>query len=97
MWESWEEESIVFDPRSGQTHVLTAVAAEALLHLHATPRTEAELTQHLANEFNLETDDTLRQHVEDMLNHFYELGLVEITHNADQQHSRRPICRESAL
>lgn len=43
----WDDEAVVFNSLSGQTHILNALAAEALLLLLERPRSEAELSTEL--------------------------------------------------
>jgi PqqD family protein of HPr-rel-A system len=78
LWEHWDNEFVVFDPRSGHTHLLNEMAAVALKALDTRAFTGLELTRFLASEFSVSSDDPeLERHVEQMLAHFDELGLVE--------------------
>ncbi len=82
-WKVWGEEAVVFHPASGDTHILHLIAAETLFVL--TERgcaTVDELAHHLAAALEVESDDTVRRHVEQCLAQFHELGLIEPVHAA---------------
>lgn len=77
LWEQWGEECVLFDPRTGQTHALNPLAAEALVSLQRRALTATQLTAHLAELIDLRSKRRLAQQVEDILHEFEELGLVE--------------------
>ena len=76
-WEHWDEESVVFDKLSGQTHLLTALGAEALVLLQEKPRTTEQIASDLAQEYALELTSELHSQLEQLLGQFYDLGLVD--------------------
>ena len=76
-WAHWEDESVLFNPRGGQTHLLDALSTEALLALEEHPMDADELTRHLASLQGREPDDTLHLQVTDLLHQLRALGLVE--------------------
>ena len=73
----WDQETVLFDPRSGDTHLLNAMAAAALSALQRGPTDAYELTQHLAGSFEESADDSLASGVEELIAQLVELGLIE--------------------
>jgi PqqD family protein of HPr-rel-A system len=76
-WAHWEEESVLYDPRSGRTHLLDPVSSEVLVALQERPRTAEELAGHLAGLLGHEADENLGLQVSDALQQLLALGLVE--------------------
>lgn len=76
-WAHYDEESVLFDARSGQTHLLDPLSTEALLALEERPMDADELTRHLASLQDREPDDTLRVQVLHLLHQLRALGLIE--------------------
>jgi PqqD family protein of HPr-rel-A system len=76
LWRSWDEEVIVFNQASGQTHLLDALSAAALRELEQHPRTLTELAGHLAEQYGLGPVD-LRERLIGICRRFDELGLAE--------------------
>ena len=77
LWRSWDDEFVVFDPLSGDTHVLNPVAAEALQVLESQAIDRDGLANHMAQAMGMETTDTLRRHMQQLLRKFVDLGLIE--------------------
>jgi PqqD family protein of HPr-rel-A system len=77
LWEHGNEESLLFDRRSGQTHLLTATAVEALLYLQKQPHTLPQLADYIADMFELSRNNDLLEQLEELLNHFVDIGLAE--------------------
>jgi PqqD family protein of HPr-rel-A system len=78
LWRSWDDdEYVVFHTGSGDTHLLNAVAAEALSELERRAVDEGELAQHLADCLARPLDDELKKSAAGMLREFDELGLIE--------------------
>jgi PqqD family protein of HPr-rel-A system len=77
LWEEWEREFVVFDPRSGHTHLLNEMAAASLQALASHSLDAEELTRFLALEFGVAENEALARHVADMLAHFDDIGLIE--------------------
>ncbi len=51
LWKSWDEEVIVFNQASGQTHLLDALSAEVLRELEQRPRTIIDLAALFADRY----------------------------------------------
>lgn len=78
LWEHWDGDYLVFNPFSGQTHILNSMAAEALKNLEGQALTTVELAERLSELFAIASNQDLQQHVERLLNEFDELGLTEL-------------------
>ena len=73
----WDEESLLFDQRSGQTHSLTPLAVEILLLTQQAPQQAPAIQEHIARQFG-EFDLSLSEEtITETLQHFEALGLVE--------------------
>ena len=75
-WRSWEGEAIVFHPPSGDTHILHPLAAQALRYLEHHHADAAMITAHIADAFELESNDDLHRQMEQCVAQFVELGLI---------------------
>ena len=77
LWHSWDEdEVIVFNCASGQTHLLDAFSAAVLRRIEASPSTVLELGRFFAIGFELD-EDILSERVEVVCRRFDQLGLAE--------------------
>jgi PqqD family protein of HPr-rel-A system len=76
LWKSWDEEVIVFNQASGQTHLLDALSAEVLRELEQHPRTMADLATLFANRYELDSEE-LGDRLTGICRRFDELGLAE--------------------
>lgn len=76
-WEHWgkDEESVLFDRRSNQTHLLTALTAECLLLLKDAELDLDQLVEKLAGRFD-SAPEQARERIGQLLLTFYELGLI---------------------
>jgi len=77
-WEHWDEESVLFDRRSNQTHLLTAMASECLLLLQNDDLDLDELTKKLEQRFQSASKQATREQVRQLLLTLSELGLITI-------------------
>lgn len=78
LYRCWDDETIVFNPGSGNTHLLNVLAADALRLLERGPMDALELHQRLeslyeADSSNLPPEGTLAA----LLIDFEQLGLIE--------------------
>ncbi len=76
LWKSWDEEVIVFNRASGQTHLLDALSAEVLRELEKHPRTVADLAALFADRYELDSQE-LGDRLTGICRRFDELGLAE--------------------
>ena len=76
-WEHWDEqESVLFDRRSNQTHLLTAMATECLLLLQDAELDVDQLVEKLRARFCSSPEQATPQQISQLLLSFNELGLV---------------------
>ncbi len=75
--ESWGDESIVYNPRSGETHQLNELAVEILKILEAQPASLTALTQKICTAFLVEDQDDLTNQLELLVGQLDSLGLIE--------------------
>ncbi len=77
LWEHLDEESVVYDTRSGQTHLLNALAVEAMLRLQAGDFSLRALAGELATLCETPANDAFRADLVALLRQLSDLGLVE--------------------
>ena len=76
LWRSWDDEVVVYNVTSGQTHLLDAFSAAVLKEIEASPRTLEQLAGHFTE--SLDTDrDALAPRLAEITSRFRELGLTE--------------------
>ncbi len=74
-WHSWEDDFLVYDRLSGQTHLLNLLAAAILRRLEEAPATAQEIGDELRQELAAEGADALGE-IPTLLSTFDELGLI---------------------
>ena len=77
LWRHWDAEWVVFQPDSGDTHLVDPVAASVLRRLESAPASSADLTEELAH---LPFPDPVGDHAETvtrLLRAFDGVGLIE--------------------
>jgi len=77
--DSWGGESIVYNPRSGETHQLNELAVEILTILEAQPASLTILTQKICTIFLVEDQEDLTNQLERLVGQLDSLGLIEPT------------------
>lgn len=77
LWEYFENDYILYNPFSGETHLLNEIAAEALNLLQNEPLSLESLTQRLCTVLSVKNDPASRLQVQSLLKEFEELGLIE--------------------
>jgi PqqD family protein of HPr-rel-A system len=76
-WHSWDDEFIVYDSGSGQTHLLDPIAAETLKILEAVYASDDELFQLVAESLRIKPNGELASYLEKLLPKLERLGLIE--------------------
>jgi PqqD family protein of HPr-rel-A system len=76
-WRRWDDEWVVFDVASGQTHRLDLFTAVTLLTLEEAPRDRVGLAAALAADLELESNDALAAALDTALQRLQTVGLVE--------------------
>lgn len=74
---TWNEEFVVYNALSGDTHVLEVPAAEILLLLQQGPMDISSLVQGLADKWQCEPNQTFLNDLEMTLSEMHTLSLVE--------------------
>jgi len=77
-WRIWDNQFVVYNPASGDTHLLNQVAGEALRCLQEAPADAAELTRRVAVRTDIQVDAQLLAKINDFLDELAELGLIEL-------------------
>lgn len=74
---SWDDEFVVYNSRSGDTHLLGSVAAQILLKLQQAPSNSATLAESLAPLLHADRDDDVVAQIEHILADLDTLALIE--------------------
>lgn len=76
-WRCWDQQWVVYNIASGNTHLLTVIAAEILRVLEQKPATALYLSRKLAAAVSLKPDEAIIEHVRNLLANLDDMGLVE--------------------
>jgi len=76
LWRCWDDEFVVYNPASGDSHYLDYLSGEGLKGLERRSMTVSELADELASSCDIPRDSKLQQYVEQMLASFSDLGLT---------------------
>lgn len=76
MHRTWGDETVVYDPLSGNTHFLDPVAAAVLAHLGTSDASTAVITDSLLTEFGAENEEDVLAAVSAALARLRDIGLV---------------------
>jgi PqqD family protein of HPr-rel-A system len=76
-WRHWEEEYILFNAASSQTHYLNSLGADILHMLQKKPLTSEELNQKISEKYDFELNEDARGYIDGVLASMDELGLIE--------------------
>ena len=76
-WASWDEEEVVYDAGSGDTHVLDPITALLLKRLQSTSAKTSELADLVAAELKVDSGDELLARVHRSLIGLRTLSLVD--------------------
>ena len=76
-WRTWGDTSVVFNPSSGNTHLLDFAATEGLFCLQEAALDRLDLCRRLAARLNIEPDQELSDYVGRLIERFDDLGLLE--------------------
>ena len=77
VWRLLDADWLVFNPNSGDTHLLNEVAAQALRAMEQGCLSLGELTGQVAQVLDVKVDQRFSESVTRLLSDFEELGLVE--------------------
>ncbi len=76
LWRSWDNESVVYNVASQQTHLLDAFSAAALREIEAAPKTAEQLRGRLGEALDADHGE-LAARLAEICARFVELGLAE--------------------
>lgn len=76
-WRHWDDEYVVFNDGSGDTHLLGFVGAAILKELEARPAQLGDLSRRLAQVLDVPTGSSLPVDLPEVLERFAAQGLVE--------------------
>ncbi len=77
LWRAWDEEYVVYNTGSGDTHLLDMVSGEILKCLEDQASDIAGLVSKSAARLSLEPGPELSKHVSDLLLKLCDVGLIE--------------------
>ncbi|MFQ5774661.1 MAG: HPr-rel-A system PqqD family peptide chaperone [Kiloniellaceae bacterium] len=75
----WDGEYVVFNPASGNTHLLDIASGEVLMVLLSEPAGNDRIAERLADFLEVGNDESLKTAVREILDELEELGLIEFT------------------
>jgi PqqD family protein of HPr-rel-A system len=75
-WRVWDDEFLVYNAASGQTHHLNLLAGEALRSLEVEPAETRELVGRLADRFEIAEDSPPLRMIDRLIHELDELGLI---------------------
>ena len=76
IWRRWGDEFVVYNPSSGDTHLLDFVSAQGLSQLEKHAFSARELVDELGDALAIAAAENLDQYVQRMLTEFSELCLT---------------------
>jgi len=76
-WQVWDDEFVVYNTGSGDTHLLDPVAAEVLQSLEQESANLPELVGKVTASLEIEPDSKFSDYLEQLLSDLYKLGLIE--------------------
>ncbi len=76
LWRSWDDEVVVYNVASQQTHLLDAFSAAALREIEAAPKTPDQLRARLGDALDADHGE-LAARLAEICAKFLELGLAE--------------------
>jgi PqqD family protein of HPr-rel-A system len=76
VWRRWGDEYVVYNPLSGDSHLLDFVSAQGLLHLAEHEISAEDLEDELSTALGISADEDLVRYVERITTEFAELGLT---------------------
>jgi len=73
----WDNEFIVFNPFSGDTHLFDYFSGEVLKALEDSPSTCSGLVSLISNRFGIDANDELAGRIQELLSRLSDLNLIE--------------------
>ena len=76
-WQVWDDEFVVYNTGSGDTHLLDPVAAEVLQSLEKKTADLSELAGRVSASIEIEPDSKFSDYLEQLLSDLHKLGLIQ--------------------
>ena len=76
---SWEDEFVIYNSASGDTHLLGMVAAQSVIRLQQGPSESSGLLKDISQLLQISPDDELKQLIDNTLTDLSGLGIIENT------------------
>jgi len=76
-WRVWDEEYVVYNTASGDTHILDLITGEALKCLEDSPASLEQLAARLAVKLDLGSQEITSQYLTSLISKLHESGLIE--------------------
>ncbi len=76
LWRRWDDEYVVYNPASGESHLLDFVSAQGLMQLEKCVASTQQLVHDLGLVLDIPADEELSGYVQQMLTELSELGLT---------------------
>ncbi|NIP86632.1 MAG: HPr-rel-A system PqqD family peptide chaperone [Planctomycetales bacterium] len=76
-WKQWNDDFLVFNPHTGDTHLLDFVAAAGVQCFEQEALDEEALRDRLASRLEVEPDPELSTYAAQLITHLDHLGLIE--------------------
>ena len=76
-WHCWDDEHLVYNCGSGDTHLLDALAAEILRKIEEAPKSNEELEEWLSGRISPDTDPEISSYLVNLLGQLHALCLIE--------------------
>jgi PqqD family protein of HPr-rel-A system len=76
-WRRWDDEHLVYNCGSGDTHLLDSISAEILKKIGAGPASPAELVVWLSGRTAPDSFPEVSAYIADLLRQLHSLGLIE--------------------
>ncbi|NOT67764.1 MAG: HPr-rel-A system PqqD family peptide chaperone [Methylophilaceae bacterium] len=77
-WRAWDDEMVIYNNTSGDTHLLGVDAAQILLLFEQAPADLGIVSEQFATGFPAETHEESTLQIEQILLQLHELALIEI-------------------
>jgi PqqD family protein of HPr-rel-A system len=76
LWRRWDDEYVVYNPASGESHLLDFVSAQGLMQLEKCVVSTEQLVRDLSLVLDIPGDEELSRYVQQMITELSELGLT---------------------
>ena len=77
LWRRWDEETVVYDDASGDTHLLDEVTMTLLLRVAAGPVSDDAVIEQAAATLEIEADAAFAQRARQSLDQLETFGLID--------------------